>query len=185
MASASTITDLLHEIEAGNRAALDELFPLVYEELRRLASSYLRGERSNHTLQATALVHEAWLRMVNQREADWHNRAQFFGLAAQMMRRILVNYANQHHAQKRGGYETRLALDEAIGFAATKEIDVQALDAALQTLAEIDEAQSRIVELRFFGGLTVAEVAEVMQVSPETIKRKWRAAKAFLFTQLR
>ena len=184
MATSPNVTALLKKIEQGDKSALDQLFPLVYEELRRLAGSYLRGERGNHTLQATALVHEAYMRMVNQREVDWHNRAQFFGLAAQMMRRILVNYANQHHAQKRGGHETCLSLDEALGFAAKKDVDVQALDAALNALAAIDETQSRIVELRFFAGLTVEEVADVMQVSPETIKRKWRTAKAFLFAQL-
>jgi RNA polymerase sigma factor (TIGR02999 family) len=185
MSSQGTVTQLLISAQRGDKAALDRLLPVVYAELRRLAAAYLRRERSNHTLQATALVHEAYLRLVDQREVDWQNRAQFFGLAAEMMRRILVNYAQQTHAQKRGGYQTRLALDDAISLFEDAGVDLIALDEALMRLAALDPRQSRIVELRFFGGLSVEETAEVIGVSAITVKREWRIAKAWLFDQLK
>jgi RNA polymerase sigma factor (TIGR02999 family) len=184
MISPPVITELLKNAQTGDRAALDRLLPLVYDELRKLASYQLRRERANHTLQPTALVHEAYLRLINQREVVWQDRAQFFGLAAQMMRRILVNYALAHKAEKRGGNEPVISLDEAVSFAAEREVNLVLLDAALSRLAELDAAQCRIVELRFFGGLTVEEVAEVMKISTATVKREWRSAKAWLYEQI-
>lgn len=185
MSSHGNVTELLIGAQQGDKAALDRLLPVVYTELRRLAAAYLRRERSNHTLQATALVHEAYLRLVDQRAVDWQNRAQFFGLAAEMMRRILVNYALQTHAQKRGGYQTRLALDDAMSLFTDAGVDLISLDEALTRLAAIDPRQSRIVELRFFGGLSVEETAEVLGVSEITVKREWRIAKAWLYDQLK
>lgn len=179
------VTELLIRGSEGERAALDELFPLVYDELRRLAGSYLNRERADHTLQPTALVHEAYLRLVDQRSVDWRNRAQFFGVAAEMMRRILVNYAQGRHAAKRGGHAPRLSLDEAIGFFEERDLSLVALDEALTGLAAIDPRQGRIVELRFFGGLSIEETAEVLEVSPATVKRDWSVAKAWLFREMR
>lgn len=182
--SSSAVTELLKQAQTGNKGALDQLLPLVYDELRKLASYQLRRERINHTLQPTALVHEAYLRLVNQREVDWRDRAQFFGLAAQMMRRILVNHALAHKTEKRGGLEQLISLDEAISFASQREVDLVLLDEALTRLAVLDPAQCRIVELRFFGGLTVEEVAEISGISTATVKREWRAAKAWLYEQI-
>lgn len=181
MSSSAEITGLLKNSQSGDRAALDRLLPLIYDELRRLAASHLRRERPDHTLQATALVHEAYLRLVEQHSVDWRNRAHFFALAAEMMRRILVNHAQQHHAQKRGGHDTKLALDEAVSLAGEERpIDWLLMDDALKRLTALDPRQGRIVELRFFGGLTVEEVAEVLGVSEITVKREWRVAKAWL-----
>jgi RNA polymerase sigma factor (TIGR02999 family) len=160
------------------------LFPLVYNELRRVADRQLRGERTDHTLQPTALVHEAYLRLIEQHSVDWRNRAHFFGLAAEMMRRIMVNYALKRHAAKRGGHVTRLALDDAVSFAEQREVDLVLLDEALRRLAVIDPQQSRIVELRFFGGLTIEEVAEALGISDSTVKREWRVARAWLYQQI-
>ncbi len=184
MTDQPTVTKLLKNVQAGERAALDQLLPLVYDELRKLASYQLRRERNNHTLQPTALVHEAYLRLINQREVQWQDRAQFFGLAAQMMRRILVNHALANKAQKRGGAETMLSLDEAVSFATERAVNLVLLDNALTRLAQLDAAQCQIVEMRFFGGLTVEEVAEVMKISTTTVKREWRTAKAWLFEQI-
>lgn len=181
MSSPAEITGLLKNSQTGDRAALDRLLPLIYDELRGLAASQLRRERPDHTLQATALVHEAYLRLVEQHSVDWRNRAHFFALAAEMMRRILINHAQQHHAQKRGGHDTKLALDEAVSLAGEERpIDWLLLDDALKRLTALDSRQGRIVELRFFGGLTVEEVAEVLGVSEITVKREWRLAKAWL-----
>ena len=184
MSAQPAVTQLLKNAQNGDRNALDQLLPLVYTELRKLASFQLRRERANHTLQPTALVHEAYLRLVNQREVQWQDRAQFFGLAAQMMRRILVNYAIAHKTAKRGGDQPFVSLDEAISFASEREINLVLLDEALTRLAEIDPTQSQIVEMRFFGGLTVEEVASVMKTSTATVKREWRTAKAWLFEQI-
>ncbi|HZS04612.1 MAG TPA: sigma-70 family RNA polymerase sigma factor [Blastocatellia bacterium] len=178
------ITLLLKEHQAGNREALDQLLPLVYGELRRLAAARLRGERPDHTLQPTALVHEAYLRLVDQREVDWRNRAQFFGLAAEMMRRILVNHAIARKAEKRGGEDARMSIDDAVSFAVEREVNLVLLDEALNKLAALDPQQCRIVEMRFFAGLTVEEVAEVLGISTATVKREWRAAKAWLYHQI-
>jgi RNA polymerase sigma factor (TIGR02999 family) len=163
---------------------MEELLPLVYAELRRLAAGYLRRERVGHTLQPTALVHEAYLRMVDQTQVRWQNRAHFFGVAAQMMRRILVDHARSQHAEKRGGDVQKLSLDENIDVSGTRAAELVALDEALERLAEIDPQKSRVVELRFFGGLSVEETAEVLGVSAPTVKRHWRLAKAWLFGQV-
>jgi len=178
------VTQLLAAWSAGDKSALDELIPAVYDELRRLAKNYLSRERPDHTLQTTALVHEAYLRLVDQNAVNWQNRAQFFGIAAQMMRRILINHAKERQAQKRQGSATKVSLDEAVSFFEKREVDLMALDEALNTLAVLDPKQTQIVELRFFGGLTIDEVAEVLGISPATTKREWDSAKLWLRRQL-
>src|SRR3989454_1357049 len=177
------VTQWLIDWRNGKQEALAQMMPLVYNELRRLAQRYLQRERPDHTLQATALVHEAYLRLVDQRQAQWQNRAHFFGLAAQMMRRILVDHARHHHAAKRGGAEPKLSLDEAVWVSAEHATDLTALDDALNRLAVLDPQHSRLVELRFFGGLTIEETAEVLGVSPATVKREWRLARAWLYRE--
>ena len=179
------VTNYLREYRSGNREVLDKLFPLVYDELRRLAASRLRSERGDHTLQPTALVHEAYLRLIEQHSTDWQNRAHFFGLAAEMMRRILVNHAVKNNAEKRFGNQTKLALDEMIDFTQGQDVNLILLDEALTKLAEFDPKQAKIVELKFFAGLTNEEIAEVVGVSDSTIKREWRIAKAWLHDQLK
>jgi RNA polymerase sigma factor (TIGR02999 family) len=174
------ITDLLITWSRGNGAALEELIPLVYPELRRLARRYLRQENPAHTLQTSALINEAYLRMVNQQVVKWQDRRHFFAVAAQVMRRILIDHARKHHRAKRGGGAHHVALDEGAVIGQQRAAEFLALDAALIQLAKIDERKSRIVELRFFGGLTVEEVAELMDLSPITIKREWRSARAWL-----
>lgn len=183
---AADVTQLLVNWSKGDQASLDQLLPLVYGELRRLASSYLRRERSNHTLQSTALVHEAFMRLVNQQDVQWKNRAHFYAIAAQMIRRILVDYARSQHAEKRGSGAVKLALDEAMAVAQTPatDIDLLGLNDALDQLAALDERQSRIVELRFFAGLSIEETAEVMHLSAATIKREWQTARAWLFREM-
>lgn len=155
--------------------------PLVYDELRRLAHHYLRQERSDHTLQGTALVHEAYLRLAGQDPPQWQNRAHFFGIAAHIMRQILVEHARSRGAAKRGGNACKLALDEAVALPQQVDVDVIALDKALQELSELDAQQSRIVELRFFTGLTIEDTSEVLGISPATVKRDWTTARAWLF----
>jgi RNA polymerase sigma factor (TIGR02999 family) len=185
MPAAEQVTQLLKEAQAGDRAALDELLPVVYAELRRLAASQLSRERADHTLQATALVHEAYLRLVGQHSVDWRNRAHFFSIAAEMMRRILVNHAERRVAGKRGGPDAKLSLDDAVSPASeSRQLDILVLDDALNRLTELDARQGRIVELRFFGGLSVEEVAEVLNVSAVTVKREWRLAKAWLHDEM-
>jgi len=166
------------------KTELDELMPVVYDELRRLAQNYLSRERPDHTLQTTALVHEAYLRLVDQKQVNWQNRAQFFGIAARMMRRILINHANDRRAKKRQGYTTRISLDDALNFFEKAELDLTALDEVLNELATLDPQQAQIVELRFFGGLTIEEVSEVLEISPATTKREWDSAKLWLRRQL-
>ncbi len=178
------ITQLLKKAQTGDKYALDELLPLVYNELRRIAGSQLKNERGDHTLQATALVHEAYLRLIEQRDVDWNNRLHFFSIAAEMMRRILVNYAVQRNAKKRGDGAARISLDEAVSFEDKRDLELIALDDALKNLAEFDQTQARIVELRFFGGLTIEETAEVLDISDSTVKREWRMAKAWLKTRI-
>jgi RNA polymerase sigma factor (TIGR02999 family) len=178
------ITQLLIQVTQGNHEAESRLIPLVYNELRRLARRYMRNERPDHTLQATALVHEAYLRLTNQKDADWQNRAHFFAVAAQMMRRILVDHARAHRAQKRGGREPKVSLDEALAFTEDDSERVMAIDEALTRLAERDPRLGRNVELRFFAGLTDEEVAEALGVSIRTVKRDWRVAKAWLRGEL-
>ena len=179
------ITRWLHQWSSGNEDALDELMPVVYAELHRQAANYLRRERVGHTLQATALINEAYLKLIDQREVNWQNRAHFFGIAAQAMRRILVDHARSRHRDKRGGDAENLPL-EAAEFATSEEgtVDLIALDEALTRLAHLDERQSRIVELRFFSGMSVEETAEALGVSPATVKNEWRTAKAWLFQEL-
>jgi RNA polymerase sigma-70 factor (ECF subfamily) len=177
--SSQGVTELLERWSEGDQQALEELLPLVYDELHRLAGAYLRRERPNHTLQTTALVNEAYLRLIDQRNAHWQNRAQFFGVAAQLMRRILVDHARAHRAAKRGPQET-LPLDEARHFGEKPDLDLLALHEALNQLAEIDPDQSRVVELKFFGGLTIQETAEVMHISHATVEREWKMARAWL-----
>jgi RNA polymerase sigma factor (TIGR02999 family) len=179
------VTRLLVRLTDGDRGVLDELLPLIYGELRRLAAGYLRRERVGHTLQPTALVHEAYLRLVDQTQVRWQNRAHFLGVAAQMMRRILVDHARAHEAGKRGGEFQKLSLDENIDASGEgRDLNLVALDDALERLAELDPQKSKIVELRFFGGLSVEETAEVLGVSAPTVKRQWRMAKAWLYGQL-
>lgn len=181
---APDVTRLLVNWSHGDQSALEELMPLVYGELRRLASAYLRRERSDHTLQSTALVNEAFLRLVNQQDVQWRNRAHFYGIAAQMIRRILVDHARSQHAEKRGSGAVKLALDEAMAVPQQGDVDLLGLNDALDRLARLDERQSRIVELRFFTGLSIEETAEVMQLSPASIKREWSSARAWLFREM-
>ena len=182
--SSPDVTALLGDWSRGNRTALSQLLPLVYAELRRVAARQLRSERPDHTLQPTALVHEAYIRLVDQRQVDWRNRAHFFGVAAQVMRRILVDHARRHGANKRGQGVRCVSMDEAQDVAAPNEIPVLALDHALDRLAKVDGELTRIVELRAFGGLTIEEAAHVLGVSPSTAKRDWRTAKAWLNREL-
>ena len=181
--SPQDVTKLLAEWSKGDQAALEALIPLIYSELRRLAGHYLSQEKPGHTLSATALVHEAYLRLVKQR-VTWQNRAHFFGVAAQMMRRILVDHARSHRYAKRGGGALTLTLDQALATSQQKELDLVALDEALHSLAKLDERQSRMVELRFFGGLSIAETSEVLGVSTPTVKREWASARAWLYREL-
>ena len=181
MPSMHDVTQVLRELSDGQESAPARLMPLVYDELRKLAQGYLQEERTDHTLQATALVHEAYIRLVDWKNVTWQNRAHFFALAAQVMRRILVDHAREKQAQKRGGGSTRLSLEDAVSFAQPREVDLVALDDALKELAELDPTQSKIVELRFFGGLTIEETAEALRISPATVKREWTMAKAWLY----
>jgi RNA polymerase sigma factor (TIGR02999 family) len=174
------VTQLLLRWSKGDRDALEALTPLVYDELRKLARSYLRHERQGHTLESTALVHEAYMRLIDQREVEWRSRSQFFALAASLIRRILVDHARARIAAKRGGPGVKLSLDEAFAAAEERDQDLIALNDALQALAANDEQQAKIVELRYFAGLTIEETAEVLEISPATVKRDWLVAKAFL-----
>jgi RNA polymerase sigma factor (TIGR02999 family) len=177
-------TRLLVELGNGNESVLDEMLPLIYDELRRLAAYHLKRERKSHTLQATALVHEAYMRLVNQRPVDWRNRAQFLGLASEIMRRILVSHARKHAAVKRGGQEQRVSLSIADLSSKQQDVDLIMLDDALNKLASNDPRKSRVVELKFFGGMTNDEVAELLQVSDATVEREWTFARAWLFKTL-
>ena len=182
--SAQNVTKLLVQWSGGDPQALDALIPIVYQELRRVARYYLKQEKQNHTLSSTALVHEAYLRLVNQKEVTWQNRAHFFAVAAQMMRRILVDHARRHGYAKRGGGVMTLALEEVVATPQRREIDLVALDDALDSLAKLDDRQSRMVELRFFGGLSIEETSEVLGVSVPTVKREWASARAWLFREI-
>jgi RNA polymerase sigma factor (TIGR02999 family) len=178
--SSSNVTQMLQKWGNGDREAFDKLLPIVYEELRRQAARYLRRERPGHTLQTTALIHEAYLRLIDQRSVRWQNRAHFFAISAQLMRRILVDHARSRQAAKRGGSNIKLPLEEEMIASAGREVDMVALDEALERLAAMDPQQSRVVELRFFSGLSVDETAEVLGVSTRTVKRDWNVAKAWL-----
>ena len=186
MAQSSTheVTQLLVKWSKGDTAALDELTPLIYEELRRLAHHYMSRERPGHTLQTTALVNEAYVRLVDRKNVDWQNRAHFFAIAAQSMRCILVDHARSQAYAKRGGGARKITLDEATVVSQERAAEVVAVDEALKGLAALDPQQSRIVELRFFGGLTIEETAEVLHLSPATIKREWSTARAWLYHEL-
>ena len=183
--SPKDLTRLLVDWSKGDPQALGQLMPIVYDELRSLAGRYLRRERSDHTLQPTALVNEAYMRLIDQHSVRWQNRAHFFGVAAQMMRRILVDHAKGHRREKRGGGARKVSLDEAIELTDERADGLVALDEALTALAQFDERKSRVVELRYFGGLSVEETAEVLQVSVNTILRDWKLAKAWLFNQIK
>ena len=179
------VTLLLSALTRGDEGAASQLIPVVYDELRRLAGSYMRRERVDHTLQATALVHEAYLKLVEQRSVDWQSRAHFFGVAAQLMRRILIDHARGHSREKRGGDDKKVSLDEAFIFSEQKADELLAVDDSLNQLAKIDPRQAKTVEMRFFGGLSIEEAAEVLGVSPKTVKRDWSVAKAWLYADLK
>jgi len=183
-ASPNEITEQLIAWSKGDEAALEQLIPAVYQELRRMADHYLRGEDSGHSLQPTALVHEAYLRLIDQTKVEWHNRAHFFGVAAQMMRRILIDHAKAKHRVKRGGTAVKVVLDENTNFTQERASELLALDDALQALARMDDRKSRIVELRYFGGLSVEETAQVLGISDKTVMRDWSLAKAWLYREL-
>ena len=178
------ITQLLQRMGASGGEGLDQLLDVVYAELRRQAARYLRRERKNHTLQPTALVNEAFMKLVDQRSVQWQNRAHFFGVAAQAMRRIVIDHARTRQRVKRGGVQEAVTLDEAMIAAESRSIDVLALDQAVNRLAVLDERQAKIVELRYFAGLSVEETAEVTALSPATIKREWAMARAWLHAEL-
>jgi RNA polymerase sigma-70 factor, ECF subfamily len=183
-ASSSQITELLLQWSQGNPAAREALIPLVYDELRRLARQCLSGQSQDQTLQSTALVHEAYLRLVNHSSVHWENRVHFFAVAAQLMRRILVDHARKRMAAKRGGSHLTLTLDDAIALPRKRELDLVALDDALNELAELDERQSHIVELRFFGGLSIEDASYQLGISPATVKREWATARTWLYQQM-
>lgn len=180
----SDVTNLLIDWSKGDRRALNNLMPLVYDELRRLARRYMRLENVGHTLQPTALVHDAYLQLVDQNRVNWQNRAHFFGVAAQILRRVLVDHARARHRLKRGGGAFRVTWSEDIAVTADSGMDVVGLDDALTRLGELDAQQSRIVELRFFGGLSIEDTAEALNISPATVKRDWAMARAWLFKEM-
>jgi RNA polymerase sigma factor (TIGR02999 family) len=178
------VTQLLVRWREGDQEALDKLMPLVYDELRRLAQHYLRRERADHTLQSTALVHEAYVRLVGQDSPPWQSRAHFFGIAARLMRQILVEHARAHQAAKRGGHSFKLTLEDAAVVPQAADVDLVALDDALKKLSALDARQSRIVELRFFAGLTIEDAAEVLEISRATVAREWTIARAWLYREI-
>jgi len=183
-AATSQITQLLVRLNDGDRSAVAKLMPLVYDEFRALAAKYLRGERSGHTLQATALVNEAYLRLVDQTRVNWQGRTHFFAVGAQAIRRILVDHARQRKRRKRGGGAARVTLDDAVALAPQRDEEVLALDEALEKLAKLDARQSQVVEMRFFGGMSVAEVAAALGVSKRTVEGDWTMARAWLLREL-
>jgi RNA polymerase sigma factor (TIGR02999 family) len=184
MRSQASITDLLQAVNSGSESARDELIGVVYDELRRLANGYLRGERSDHTLQPTALVHEAYLRLIGQDAVRWRNRDHFIAVAATMMRRVLVDHARGHNRDKRGGGAIKLSLADADHFTRSEEVDFVALDIVLEKLAKDYPQESQIVELRFFGGLSISETARVLKISESTVERDWRFARAWLLREM-
>jgi RNA polymerase sigma factor (TIGR02999 family) len=178
------VTQLLQEWSGGDQSAAERLMPLVYDELRRLARDYLRRERPDHTLQPTALVNEAYLKLVDQSRVDWQNRRHFYGIAAQMMRRVLVDHAREHAAEKRGGARRKVSLDDADVPTGERAAELIALDEALRKLSEVFPRKAKVVELRFFGGFSVAETAEILNVSDKTVMREWESAKLWLYREL-
>lgn len=185
MKSNDNLTQMLINCSNGDQSALANLMDIVYDELHHLARFYMGKERADHTLQATALVHEVYLKLIDQSQVDWKNRAHFFAAAAQLMRRILIDHARGRSRSKRGGNQEILPLDQALGFYQAPDLDLVALDDALNKLAEIDTLQSRLVELRFFGGLSIEEAAEVLEISTATANREWSMAKARLYRDLK
>lgn len=183
--SSQQVTDLLQAWSDGDQTALEQLMPLVYTELHRLAKRYMHRERSGHTLQTTALINEAYLRLIERSHTRWENRAHFFAISAQLMRQILVDFARSRRSRKRGGEEFQVSLGEALPVAVKRDADLVALDDALQALAAIDARKSRIVELRFFGGLSEEETAEALKISPATVRRDWKVAKVWLLRELK
>jgi RNA polymerase sigma-70 factor, ECF subfamily len=181
---ARDVTQLLVALRAGNAEAESELYHAVYGELHRMAARYMRRERPDHTLQATALIHEAYVDLIDQHNKDWQNRAHFYGVAANVMRRILIDYARTHRTAKRGGLNQKLSLDDALPLTSQQSDELIALDEALARLAQFDPRQSKVVELRFFGGLSEEEAAQVLGVSSRTVKRDWRLAKTWLYGEL-
>jgi len=181
----SEISRILSDWNAGNRESADALLSLVYRELRKIAEQYMRKERAEHTLQPTALVHEAYMRLIDISDIDWQSRAHFFAVSANVMRNILVDYARARVTEKRGGGAQRISLEEVSGLTDETEVDVLAVDEALKQLGEFDQRQSRIVELRFFGGLTIEETAHVLDISPATVKREWVLARTWLYRELK
>lgn len=177
-------TQLLVNWRNGDKTALDRMTPVVYDELRKLARFFLAAERPDHTLQPTALVHEAYVRLVDQHSVDWKNRAHFLGVASSMMRRILINHARDRQAAKREGFANAIALEDALGVFTNPRIDLLELNQALHELTELDPQQGKVVELRYFGGLTIEETAEVMGISPATVKREWGTARLWLLQQM-
>jgi RNA polymerase sigma-70 factor (ECF subfamily) len=182
--SPENITPLLRDLQNGDREAASKLTPLLYNELRRLARNYMRRERTDHTLQATALVHEAYLKLVKQPSTAWQDRSHFFGIAAHVMRQILIDHARGHLREKRGGAQKAVPLDEACAFFPGQSAELLRVDEALERLEKLDPRQSKIVELRFFGGLSVEEAAEFLKISPKTVKRDWSMARAWLRAEL-
>ncbi len=183
--SIEDIDGLLADLNRGDEAANELLMPLVYDELRRMARGYMRGQPSEHTLQTTELIHEAYMKLARQGEKHWQNRAHFFGVASKAMRHILVDYARSKHRQKRGGWQDRIVLDDAlIGAAASRSEDLVALDDALMKLAVVDERKARVVEMKYFGGLNTEEIAQALKISPDTVKRDWRFARNWLLREL-
>lgn len=180
----SEVTLLLQGWRSGDRKALDALLPLIYEELRRLAHFHLQKERQDHTLQSAALVHEAYLRLIGLNPPQWESRTHFFAIASQLMRQILVDYARRHAAAKRGGGVYKLPLEEATVMSGQKDVDILLLDDALKGLAKIDPRQSRVVELRFFAGLTLEEISDALEIAPATVQRDWTAARAWLHREI-
>ena len=181
----SGITELLIDWNRGDKGALDRLMPIVYNELRVVARHHLSLEDREHTLQSAALVNETYIRLVDQERVQWRNRAHFFAISARMMRRILVDHARQRRAEKRGGVLPRLSLDESAGVAKHTDLDLVALDQAMEALSRLDPQQARVIELRFFGGLTIEEISEALDISAATVTRDWVTAKAWLFSQLK
>ena len=178
------VTEILHQWSAGDELAAERLFPLIYDELKKRAQIYMIGERKNHTLQPTALVHEAFLKLIDQDRVDWQNRAHFFGVASTIMRRILVDHARAHAAEKRGDGAIRLSIDDVQIPLEQRAADLVALDNVLERLAEFDERKAKIVEMRFFGGLTEEEIAENLAISPRTVQRDWKTARLWLYREL-
>lgn len=185
MSDSKDVTGLLIDLSRGENRAADEFLPIVYDELKRIARYYMSKERASHTLQATALVHETYLKLIDQKKVDWQNRAHFFGLASEIMRRILVNHARDRKAEKRGGEFQQVSLSLAINEIQQKDVDILVLNDALEELSKFDERKAKVVEMKFFGGLTTKEMCEVLQVSDATVEREWTFAKAWLFSKMK